>query len=154
MNLNDLVLIEKDKNILHEVDMNIKQKIESIFLTLEEELLDGLNTPIKKKTMYVHSKLDLEGNTVVNFIYFQPVSGKYHLIEYNIDFNVDDFNDFIKTKVDYTRCIVMEIELIIQEMVERPCETTCDKCKLKECSRGNLIGDYMDVKKWIEEFKK
>ncbi len=134
--------------------MNIKQKIENIFLTLEEELLNGLSTLIKKKTMYIHSKLDLEGNTVVNFIYFQPVSGKHHLVEHNIDFDIDDFNDFIKTKVDYTRSIVMEVELIIQEMVERPCETTCDKCKLNECSRGKLIGGYVDVEKWIEEFKK
>lgn len=128
--------------------MTIEEKIKSIFLMHGTDVLDCVSEEFKKQIELVITSLDLEGNTSIKFIYFQPVSGKYHLIEYNVNLTLEDFGEFASTHNDYCATIAFEISLIMEELVNRPCETTCEHCKLKECSRGTLIGDIVDVHEW------
>jgi len=116
------------------------------FLTFNTEILNKFtDDKIKSNILYVKTILNLDGSSNIILGYYHPVFKMYHILKHVIPLNLTDFDIYIKNKDDYFDLVATELQIIIQEMYNRPCATTCDKCKLPECSHGEIV-----TKEYIE----
>ena len=134
--------------------MTIEEKIISMFLTIREPFIKKFPKKLKNYIIDARMIVNLTGCCKVEIFYQHPVSGKCHMIEHDISFSETDFNELIFTKEDYLKSVITEMELILEELIERPCATTCEHCKLTECSRGKIVGSVDDVKAWLKVYRK
>jgi len=134
--------------------MTIDEKMSSMFLTMRGEFLKKFSKKTRGYIIDARLIINLNGSCKVEILYQHPISGKCHMIDHEISFSENDFTEIIFSKTDYLRSVILEMELIIAELIERPCATTCDYCQLKECSRGKIVGSVEDMKALLKVYKK
>lgn len=122
---------------------NIINFINNNFLTFyTNDLIQYFeNKEISDSIDIIKATLNTEGITDIRCVYKHPVNQSYYVFEHQITLYDEDFINMNNEKSNYFSSIIFEMELILNELFERPCLTTCDKCQLKKCTRGILIAN-------------